>query len=289
MFCKHCGARTSGVAFCTGCGKSLPVVEQTANSATSPPPQAAPPTSMSQQAPPVAATPAAVASPPPAQTVSPPPQQTPRHAQQAPRQAPAPQNTPSVAPAQQRPQPQTAAAARQPSPAARQRVRRGSGGKIFGLVTAVILLLGGAGGAVWWLLGPDDRSSTATATSGGSYGSDQDLDVLWDRCEAGSLSACDDLYFLSASGTEYEDFGATCGNRDGSPGLCAPQGADAIVDDEGFGTDPELDLLWLGCEDGDMLACDDLYFGATPTSAYEEFGRTCGFRGEGFGDCVSLF
>lgn len=48
---------------------------------------------------------------------------------------------------------------------------------------------------------------------GGSYGSDPGLDALWDACEAGSGSACDDLYYGSPAGSEYEDYGTTCGNR----------------------------------------------------------------------------
>jgi len=46
-----------------------------------------------------------------------------------------------------------------------------------------------------------------------TFGDDADLDALWDDCEAGSGSACDDLYFQSALGSEYEAFGNTCGNR----------------------------------------------------------------------------
>ena len=46
-----------------------------------------------------------------------------------------------------------------------------------------------------------------------TYGDDATLDALWDACEAGSGSACDDLYFDSMFGSEYEAFGFTCGNR----------------------------------------------------------------------------
>lgn len=46
-----------------------------------------------------------------------------------------------------------------------------------------------------------------------TYGEDDDLDALWNACEAGSGSACDDLFLQSPLGSEYEAFGNTCGNR----------------------------------------------------------------------------
>ncbi len=46
-----------------------------------------------------------------------------------------------------------------------------------------------------------------------TYGDDPTLDGLWDSCEAGDGQACDDLFLQSPSGSEYEDFGDTCGNR----------------------------------------------------------------------------
>jgi len=48
---------------------------------------------------------------------------------------------------------------------------------------------------------------------GGAYGSDPTLDALWDACDAGDFQACDDLYDSSPFGSDYESFGATCGNR----------------------------------------------------------------------------
>lgn len=51
---------------------------------------------------------------------------------------------------------------------------------------------------------------------------DPTLDGLYAECEAGNGQACDDLYFQSAIGSRYENFGTTCGNRfDTAPGLCA--------------------------------------------------------------------
>lgn len=46
-----------------------------------------------------------------------------------------------------------------------------------------------------------------------TYGDDDFLDALWDDCEDGSGEACDELFFDSPVGSEYEAFGNTCGNR----------------------------------------------------------------------------
>ncbi|WP_084106048.1 DUF4190 domain-containing protein [Demequina sp. NBRC 110056] len=46
-----------------------------------------------------------------------------------------------------------------------------------------------------------------------TYGSDAYLDGLWDACEAGDDTACDDLYAESPFGSGYEAFGESCGGR----------------------------------------------------------------------------
>lgn len=46
-----------------------------------------------------------------------------------------------------------------------------------------------------------------------AYGDDPVLDALYDECAAGSGSACDELFFGAPSGSEYESFGSTCGER----------------------------------------------------------------------------
>ncbi len=45
------------------------------------------------------------------------------------------------------------------------------------------------------------------------YGDDAGLDALYEACELGTGSACDQLYYSSPFGSEYERFGATCGDR----------------------------------------------------------------------------
>ncbi|PYF99060.1 hypothetical protein SAMN05216184_10982 [Georgenia satyanarayanai] len=48
---------------------------------------------------------------------------------------------------------------------------------------------------------------------GRAYGEDADLDRLWDSCAEGDAQACDDLYLESPVGSEYEEYGDTCGGR----------------------------------------------------------------------------
>jgi hypothetical protein len=123
------------------------------------------------------------------------------------------------------------------------------------------------------------------------YGDDPELDALWDACEGGDLDACDRLYWSSPIGSEYEEFGASCGDLDGSAPVdgCGTEGGfdgEGTADD--YGDDPELDALWDACEDGDWDACDDLYWSTPIDSRYEEFGATCGDRVEfGMGDCAT--
>src|SRR3546814_19793252 len=54
----------------------------------------------------------------------------------------------------------------------------------------------------------------------GTYGSDPELDELWDACEDGDWEACDALYMQSDVGSEYEEFGDNCGNRNEPAGPC---------------------------------------------------------------------
>ena len=48
---------------------------------------------------------------------------------------------------------------------------------------------------------------------GETYGDNPELDAMWDGCAAGDGAACDDLYLNSEFGTQYEEFGNTCGGR----------------------------------------------------------------------------
>ncbi|MFC7403550.1 hypothetical protein [Georgenia alba] len=66
---------------------------------------------------------------------------------------------------------------------------------------------GGGGEAPPWVE-PHDIAPDAQ-----TYGDDPVADQLWDACESGDPVACDNLYANSPVGSEYEQFGADCGNR----------------------------------------------------------------------------
>ena len=117
----------------------------------------------------------------------------------------------------------------------------------------------------------------------GAFGSDAFLDDLYLACEAGDFVACDDLYFEAAVGSAYQFFGDTCG------GLQAAETGRSCEDVFGgggagagafgtFGSDAFLDDLYLACDAGDLVACDDLFFEAPSGSEYETYGDTCGGR-----------
>lgn len=54
----------------------------------------------------------------------------------------------------------------------------------------------------------------------------------------------------------------------------------------GYGDDPMLDGLWDQCADGDMVACDDLWYEADFDSEYYDFANTCGETAEAsYGMC----
>lgn len=57
--------------------------------------------------------------------------------------------------------------------------------------------------------------------SGNSYGDNPALDALWDACDGGDMEACDDLFFQSDFGTEYEEFADTCGGRTSGGTYCS--------------------------------------------------------------------
>lgn len=112
-----------------------------------------------------------------------------------------------------------------------------------------------------------------------SYGGDPDLDRLWDLCDEGRYWACDSLYERSEPGSDYEDFGATCGDRVETNDLCTTHFG--VRNAEAYGSDELLDDLWDTCGSdaaGAAEACDDLFTLAPPGSAYEDFGYTCGDR-----------
>jgi hypothetical protein len=70
--------------------------------------------------------------------------------------------------------------------------------------------------------GTDTTGTTKGPSDGGdgSYGSNAELDALYDDCADGDFAACDALYQDSPAGSEYEEFADTCGERNEPSGFC---------------------------------------------------------------------
>jgi hypothetical protein len=82
--------------------------------------------------------------------------------------------------------------------------------------------------------GTDDTDgSTDGDAEEGEYGSDPELDALYDACGTGDYEACDQLYNDSPPGSEYEAFGETCGEINDPSGSCVNlyEGEDGGTDD----------------------------------------------------------
>lgn len=133
---------------------------------------------------------------------------------------------------------------------------------------------------------PGGDETTSSGSNRGSYGSDPELDALYDACGGGDMAACDELYYSSGYGTEYEEFANTCGGTetDNAYGTCELGNlvGDVTGTPEGrgnsYGDDAALDELYDGCEGGDLAACDELYWDSPIGSEYEDFATTCGGR-----------
>ena len=134
---------------------------------------------------------------------------------------------------------------------------------------------------------------------------DGDFLPLAEQCAAEEWAACDDLFYATPVGSDWEEYGSTCGGRnDRQGGSCeqlyagggsttpAPGSVPpATVPPTGLGSDPALDAQAQQCYDGDMAACDDLFFAADADSAYERYADTCaGRQPEGTGElCTATF
>ncbi|HUG86976.1 MAG TPA: hypothetical protein VMM13_20575 [Euzebya sp.] len=92
---------------------------------------------------------------------------------------------------------------------------------VGGVILAVIVAAG-----VWFVAAVGDAvpggldSLTGELLPGHTYGDNPALDGLWDRCAAAEYGACDQLFFISEVGSEYEYFGDSCGRRNEPAGLC---------------------------------------------------------------------
>jgi hypothetical protein len=116
-----------------------------------------------------------------------------------------------------------------------------------------------------------DMERLGAASTNQTFGDSPHYDALWRRCETGDFLACDLLYTHSDMGTEYEEFGRSCGSRSEPD----PIGELCIFL---HGDGPNLDQLHTECLDGDFAACDGLYGFSAVGSDYAQVGATCGNR-----------
>jgi len=77
-----------------------------------------------------------------------------------------------------------------------------------------------------------------------AYGDDAELDALWDGCAEGAEGDCDDLYWLSPIGSEYEAYALERVNELAGLDLLDDQ---AITD--ALGAEFFLDMIWNGMND----------------------------------------
>lgn len=65
--------------------------------------------------------------------------------------------------------------------------------------------------------GRTDGGYLCTAIGDETYGDDDHLDALWDACAGGDGASCDELSWSAEPGSDYAEYGWTCGGRtDGS-------------------------------------------------------------------------
>ena len=172
--------------------------------------------------------------------------------------------------------------------------KRLSGGAITGIVLgsigvvalAIFGVVAVSGAGETEAQAPGETSTDRSDSSGSGLG------PLWSECRDGNFESCDELYRQAPEGSEYYNFGDTCGNRNEPSGWCVELYSDSSSTTAAFGeygSDFALDAMWDDCFAGDFQACDDLFFAAPTNSEYREFGDSCGNRNEPAGLCTAIY
>lgn len=314
MNCHECGTPSAGGSFCVNCGTSFQAAPPTTTSVLQPTdPPSTPPTTAPTAGP---FTPAPTAAAPEAPPVAPPvapagvdstsagvpsiggpagggPGAIPPHMAQ---------NQPSVYPAPAYPTPTTPTASAGGMPPAGYSAypngaylpagpppKKGlSTGAIWAIVSASVVAVLVVAVGIFAVAGIGDGEEEVAAP-----GSSSTLDTLWLACSGGDFQACDDLYFEAPFGSDYKDFGDSCGNRNEPAGYCVDiygSASGSSSAPRNLGNDPVLDQLADRCANGDFGACDDLFWQSPLDSDYEDFGARCGDRNErAANQCVTLY
>jgi hypothetical protein len=114
----------------------------------------------------------------------------------------------------------------------------------------------------------------------GSYGSDPQLDRLQDQCGDGDTDACDQLFWDSPLGSEYEDYAQAHGGGSDNSGSDLPA-SDEI-------SDLALQIAWEGMSLSEQLdVCTA--FEIAPTMSYEAFSEGFGSGGPSFAEFDEFF
>lgn len=126
--------------------------------------------------------------------------------------------------------------------------------------------------------------------------SNEQLDTLSADCQGDNDMACDILFAITTSDSDTEPIVRECGASGDEPG-----DSDAVFFCTA-GIEVAGDSYWIdesssalpgivsACQDGDMTACDFLYFRSEPGSESEQIGNTCADRvAVAIPDCRTMF
>lgn len=116
----------------------------------------------------------------------------------------------------------------------------------------------------------------------GTYGSDAVLDRLQDRCADGDMDACDDLYWDSPLGSEYESYA-----QEQRYGVASNELDDLFTDEE-F-NELAFTLLWSGMSAREQAEICDGYNLFGPEFMYEPFAEGYGEGAPSLAEFRSFF
>jgi len=101
---------------------------------------------------------------------------------------------------------------------------------------------------------------------------------LAQACFDGDMTACDELFNTTPSGSADEAYGDTCAGRITDGQGFGLECADVITGAADVPADVVDQATAAACQGGDMVACDDLFRAATAGTPDQLYGGLCGFR-----------
>lgn len=139
------------------------------------------------------------------------------------------------------------------------------------------------------------RETLALPNRGTTLGLASRIQALQGDCEDGMTWACDVLFAISPLGSDPEIVAMNCaGTGDSTDGFCTeglqpdaqgPTGEITLSQNS-----PAIQQIQRACVEGEMTACDLLYFRSREGTRTEQLGNSCGDRVEiGLPDCRTQF